>query len=898
MEYEIACGCGKLIPVSEEMAGSHADCECGGTVLVPSHFELRAADVAGVTAALIPDAPLLEKSPPVAKKAMEIIAPMPAVLLAERGPRSGQRVPVMVALTADAVWIQETWRLRSVSLDGLRVEQQEKGKEIDLAPRPEDSNDKMTLRFRQASQGNRWYEKIQAAQSQLARDTAADCLFVPDGVALVKRAPEVPRTVLGRVAFLHYSPDTSDQGIQLRAGILGANAIIDFKRKKCRQAGWGARQVSGMAVRVTDADDLLRLRWKWYAEEVSGLTRAMLWLVLIQVALQFVALVLLPGKTSLLSGTGETLEQSIASTGLSLTLWYAWPLVMIALLRLLYWKELLRPTGIAVLAVTTIRGLAVVAAHLLVVYTEGTAFAANKIWLALDPVDWVFIIMGAVMCVKAWRLARKACEILPEEAQMVSAPRRLWSRGLLASSAVFALFCLVAAGMARYDESAHVLREGVDPRREHKALLAMNEGSAHASKGDLLAAFESFQRSLHLWEELTARASAPSIYRVNLAIALTDLGWVRRRQHRDKEVEDYYSRAVALADRLAGDPQFDTDAQQSLAEAREWLASVRGDRSAKLLDTKDDEAARKYEEAQITSEKDSLKAERLVREAIATWEEVLPQATETEYIKFAVSRLNTAWMRLAGLQEQLGKRGDTEVSLNKAIDYGRRAVELDPGRPLLKHNRDLAVQRLETLRSAAFENEIDKLYRAGRLAAAIEHFKQGIKEQDERVQAGKDLESAIPALAHRLDRFAWMLAHCPDRTRRDPTTAIQHARRATNLRPDVADYWYTLAMVQYRNSNWQDSLASLEALKARQGGEFDASDWLVSAMNHYRLNREEEARAALAKAVEWMEERRRKAGGNARSRMEYELMRTSVEALFREAQNLINGEPDNNTPPA
>ena len=85
---------------------------------------------------------------------------------------------------------------------------QEKGKEIDLAARPEDSNDKLTLRFGRASQGNRWYEKIQAAQSKLARDTAADCLPVPEGVALVKHAPDVTHTALGRVAFLHYSPDT------------------------------------------------------------------------------------------------------------------------------------------------------------------------------------------------------------------------------------------------------------------------------------------------------------------------------------------------------------------------------------------------------------------------------------------------------------------------------------------------------------------------------------------------------------------------------------------------------------------------------------------------------------------------------------------------------------------
>ena len=148
----------------------------------------------------------------------------------------------------------------------------------------------------------------------------------------------------------------------------------------------------------------------------------------------------------------------------------------------------------------------------------------------------------------------------------------------------------------------------------------------------------------------------------------------------------------------------------------------------------------------------------------------------------------------------------------------------------------------------------------------------------------------MPSLAYRLDRFAWLLAHCPDKRLRDTKAAVEHARRATSLRADVEDYWYTLAMVQYRNGDWRDSLASLDTLKAKRG-EFDASDWLVSAMNLYRLNRKEEARAAVGKAVDWMEETSRRAQGDALQRMEYEMMRPAVESLLREAQNLIDEEP-------
>jgi hypothetical protein len=105
----------------------------------------------------------------------------------------------------------------------------------------------------------------------------------------------------------------------------------------------------------------------------------------------------------------------------------------------------------------------------------------------------------------------------------------------------------------------------------------------------------------------------------------------------------------------------------------------------------------------------------------------------------------------------------------------------------------------------------------------------------------------------------------------------------------VGDYWYTLAMVQYRNRDWKGSLASLEQLKLREGG-FDASSWLLSAMDLYQLKRKEEARAALRQAAEWLAERRRQAEGNAVLRFQYEMMRPTIDALRREAEMLIEGK--------
>jgi hypothetical protein len=259
-------------------------------------------------------------------------------------------------------------------------------------------------------------------------------------------------------------------------------------------------------------------------------------------------------------------------------------------------------------------------------------------------------------------------------------------------------------------------------------------------------------------------------------------------------------------------------------------------------------------------------------------------------VKNTTARLATAYLWLGELEEQLDKRADSEASLKKAIDYGERAVSLDPARPLPKHNLQVARGTLERLRGQAFHHEVDKLLRDERFREAIDFLKRGVKELEDRVNSAQGLETAVPALAYRLNRLAWVLAHCPDDHIRDTKASVNYARQAVNARGDVADFWHTLAIVQYRNGDWRDSLSSLEACKARQG-EFDASDWLLSAMNLFRLNRLKEAESAILKSDEWMREASRRAERDVMSRLEYESMRSSIESLRREAQALMDGQP-------
>src|SRR5262249_43787436 len=153
----------------------------------------------------------------------------------------------------------------------------------------------------------------------------------------------------------------------------------------------------------------------------------------------------------------------------------------------------------------------------------------------------------------------------------------------------------------------------------------------------------------------------------------------------------------------------------------------------------------------------------------------------------AIARLATACLQLGDLEQQLGKRSAAEATFKKAIDYGEKAVSLDPDRPLPKHNLEVARQMLDGLHDHALQEELDKLCRTERYADAIELCHRSIDEQEERVRSGKDRDAATRRLAFRLDRFAWFLAHCPDGRVRDTKAAVKQARRATELQPDAGD---------------------------------------------------------------------------------------------------------------
>ncbi len=417
--------------------------------------------------------------------------PSPKILLTtsvslwiEGGERTVSPRPVLAALTADALWIQDTWQLRQIPLPTVVAVQTRRNEtELTVTLRPEAGGATLWLTFARATQGQCWCKELNTLLQQLPLATPPGDRVVSGGVALVQGAQDLPHVVVGKVECTARTARLADRGLQLCAGMLGADTVLEVWRQTVPNTGEGVHHVSGQAVRVEDEAARRRLRRCWFAQEVGGLVKRMLQLLVAQAALLFIAGVFCAGASRFHPATGETALESLASTAQGLGVVCVWPLVLLAFLRILCWPQLLRGAGLGILAATTLRGLTVLLSYVLALRTTGATLTTHGIWLLLDPFDWVFIILGVVLCVRAWRLADDAPHILPQEVRQYGLVRSVWARILLGLTAVYALGLLGMVAYYSYQTYAYLLQPGVDPRREQEAAAGPEAGRRAVRQG-------------------------------------------------------------------------------------------------------------------------------------------------------------------------------------------------------------------------------------------------------------------------------------------------------------------------------------------------------------------------------------------------------------------------------
>jgi serine/threonine protein kinase/Tfp pilus assembly protein PilF len=105
----------------------------------------------------------------------------------------------------------------------------------------------------------------------------------------------------------------------------------------------------------------------------------------------------------------------------------------------------------------------------------------------------------------------------------------------------------------------------------------------------------------------------------------------------------------------------------------------------------------------------------------------------------------------------------------------------------------------------------------------------------------KLLDRVTPRTGELLNNAAWFLATTDAATNREPTLAVELAKKAVESNPEFGGFWNTLGVARYRAGDWQQAIAELnKSVSLSKGG--DSFDCLFLAMAHWRVGDRDMAR--------------------------------------------------------
>ncbi|MHC4668476.1 MAG: tetratricopeptide repeat protein [Planctomycetota bacterium] len=192
---------------------------------------------------------------------------------------------------------------------------------------------------------------------------------------------------------------------------------------------------------------------------------------------------------------------------------------------------------------------------------------------------------------------------------------------------------------------------------------------------------------------------------------------------------------------------------------------------------------------------------------------------------------NVAWALVTSVDPAPG-------DVNEAVDLAKRAVAKEPKHAGYWHTLGFAHDR------------------KGNPKEAVDAFRTAVE--------------LAPNEPEFLNDLAWILVRRPDSPRQDAEEAVrlaEHAVKHSSERdPRILN---TLGVAQYRASEWKGAVKALEQSLELEP-QSPAYDWIFLAMAHFKLQKEDAARAAYDKAVAWIAEHPSKDADLERFRAEAE----------------------------
>jgi tetratricopeptide (TPR) repeat protein len=241
--------------------------------------------------------------------------------------------------------------------------------------------------------------------------------------------------------------------------------------------------------------------------------------------------------------------------------------------------------------------------------------------------------------------------------------------------------------------------------------------------------------------------------------------------------------------------------------------------------------------------------------------------------------------RHAAAHDELGSVLFDLKRTDDAIAHYRKSIELDSTRPSAHNNLGYALltrgERDEAI--ACFQHAVDLLPGYVRAHDNLGNALRSAGRIDEAIAAYRTVAGFEPRCAHHANLLAWLLVTREPAGSGDLAEALEHASQAVKLEPGKGVYWNTLGVARYRAGEWESAIEALERSRTLQGEAHLAHDAFFLSMSHHRLDHDEDARAWLDRAIEWMER-------NAPSDVELRRFRAEAEELLGTV--LKAGRPD------
>jgi serine/threonine protein kinase/tetratricopeptide (TPR) repeat protein len=333
--------------------------------------------------------------------------------------------------------------------------------------------------------------------------------FSSKAVVLLRGRPQMRYQLLGSVEAKAGTRRAARFGLQVRAAMIGADAVIDLHEERLHEYHRTVRRLGGTAVKAVDLAGRFEFRSRVYAERVAWISNLALGLVVISFLVNVLEL------------EGETASEA----ALFVATLHAVPLGTAVLARVIRWPQLIRPMAVTLLFLAI--------------------YQLQILWWQV-PLALTLLSFSMFLSRAAWQAGSDFRRLIPRAMQRSPAPRA--AAGLLAWVVAFG-FAVVPTGWIIGLWQFPLVGQSRIARAFDRKVAAAEEQSRTAASNELTSpqtALVAWQRAVDQWEEVVRGSPFEPSYRVNLAIAYGNLGIALRDQGKLAEAITAFRDAIRI----------------------------------------------------------------------------------------------------------------------------------------------------------------------------------------------------------------------------------------------------------------------------------------------------------------------------------------------------------------